>query len=182
MRIGRDISKKRRYLNDRGVTMVETVVAFVVLMIILAIIYSAIAFCSTLRMRAQDSSKVAAEFERELYNADNQEGLDESAVSTINGDKLVVSNYVTDNNIPLFFLTVNTDETSKNNLGQEYYNALTATAPDAAAQEQLEIAKKAYRLSMYWIEAKTFVYNAGDNPEKIIVPKAIQFIHKLDRP
>ena len=182
MRSSGDISKKRRYMNDRGVTMVETVVAFMVLMIILAIIYSVIAFCSTLRMRAQDSNRVAAEFERELYNADNQEGLDESKASTLNGDRLLVSNYVTKDNTPLFFLTVNIDETSQSNLGEDYYNALIASAPDGATDQQKSELENAKKLSMYQIEAKTFVYNLGENTEKIIVPKAIQFIHKLDRP
>lgn len=154
--------------NNRGVTMVETLVAFAVLMIIFAILYTVVSFCVTLRMRAHDTSQAIQTFSREMYNKDNEVGKNTS-------NHIAIKNYSTTGNVPLFYLSLSED-TSKENMGDAYYNkAFPATGEGTV--EELD-------LSLLNIDAITYVYlpgtgeNAEDNELKIIVPKAIQFIHK----
>ena len=58
------------FKNNRGSTMIETVVSFVVLMIVLAVLYSMVRFSSELRMRAVDSSTVQNSFNEQIYRSD----------------------------------------------------------------------------------------------------------------
>lgn len=67
----------KKHLDNRGTTMVETLVAFVVLMIILAIIYSAFVYCSKLRMKATDIDVINQKFNAEIYKDDNKINTDE---------------------------------------------------------------------------------------------------------
>ena len=53
--------------NNSGASMVETIVAFTVLVIIFALMYQMISFCSTLRMKAADMETVLKTFNSELY-------------------------------------------------------------------------------------------------------------------
>ena len=48
-----------KYPDNKGNTMFETIVAFFILTIILALIFQMIAFCGQLRMKAADTSKAA---------------------------------------------------------------------------------------------------------------------------
>ena len=70
MRIGLHFVKgmKRKLKENKGTTMVETIVAFVVLTIILVALYRMIMFSSELRMRATDMSNIMKEFNTELYS------------------------------------------------------------------------------------------------------------------
>ena len=53
--------------NNLGTTMVETLVSFVVLMIVLAALYAMFRFSANLRMRAIDTANVRTEFNGEIY-------------------------------------------------------------------------------------------------------------------
>ena len=70
MMIRRINKPNMRYMNDRGSTMIETVISFVVLMIVLAALYSMVRFSSELRMRAVDSSTVQNNFNEQIYRSD----------------------------------------------------------------------------------------------------------------
>ena len=55
--------------NNKGSTMVETLVAFVVLFMVLASLYSIVAFSSELYMKSVDSSRLQQRFYREIYKS-----------------------------------------------------------------------------------------------------------------
>ena len=56
--------------NNKGTTMVETLVAFVILIIILGMIYGIIHFCSIMRLNAEDMNKKINTFSGEIYSND----------------------------------------------------------------------------------------------------------------
>lgn len=69
---------KKCISNNKGSTMVETLVAFVVLSIILLIIYRTVVFCSELKMKTVDTNKVIDKFNSEIYK--DTDKLDESEI------------------------------------------------------------------------------------------------------
>lgn len=166
--------------DNRGVTMVETLVAFTVLMIVLGILYGILSVCNILRMRAQDTNQAVIEFGREMYNKQNSEG-----ENTAN--HIAITSYETKDNQPLFYLSVS-DETAKENFGTagETYWDITHPDLEGASQEAQNAANAQLQelwLSMYNIEAVTYVYLPSSDGEasKIIIPKAVKFVHKEDR-
>ena len=58
-------------LNNKGTTMVETLVAFVVLMIVLLALFKMVTFSSQLKMRSIDTSRVLQVFNQEIYKNNN---------------------------------------------------------------------------------------------------------------
>ena len=101
--------------NNKGTTMVETVVSFVVLVIILAVIYQMIAYCSELRMKAEDVDKMTRNVNKALYK---------STVSK-ETDLVEAKPYVTDAKVkdgtevikgPLFYMEVDTEKTNSANV------------------------------------------------------------------
>ena len=63
-------NKKLNILNDNsGSTMVETLVAFVILLVVLAALYGMVRFSTNLRMRAVDSADVRNSFCKEIYKS-----------------------------------------------------------------------------------------------------------------
>ena len=92
----------KRIHNNKGTTMVETLVAFVVLMIILAIIYSAISFCARLRMKATDVDSITESFNAEIYKDD----------SKINPDEVSFESYSEqEGKGPVFYLVLDYENT-----------------------------------------------------------------------
>lgn len=68
---------KRRISGDnRGTTMVETLVSFVVLMIVLAALYGMIRLSSNLRMRAVDTANIRTSFNAEIYKKNPSSNVD----------------------------------------------------------------------------------------------------------
>ena len=170
----------RGYKDNRGVTMVETLVAFTVLMIVLGIIYGILSVCNTLRMRAQDTSQAVIDFGREMYNSQNTEGENPE-------HHISIKSYITEDNQPLFYLAVSS-ETSKDNFGEAGETYWETVNPDleGASQSDMDAASQnlqKFWLSMYNIEAITYVYlpDSDGKESKIIVPSAVKFIHKEDR-
>ena len=84
-RFGRNILKKRfiqrKYINalsdNRGTTMIETLVSFVVLAIILAALYGMIRLATNMRIRAMDSESLTSTFNSEIYKNTDLNGVDE---------------------------------------------------------------------------------------------------------
>jgi len=154
------IFKNNSVRNNRGTTMLETLVAFTVLMVIMSVLYSIIAFCSELQMSAMDTGRIMKRFDTEIYNTKNLDVPNTSTqgvkvISTPESD-LVIKKYTTDkgNQQPLFYLKVSS-KTSSRNIGYTgvYHKPL----------------------SLSQIEATTYAYKGE---EKDIVPKAIVFTHK----
>lgn len=58
---------KKRIMNNDGSTMLETIVAFTVLMIVLGLLYKMVVFSSDLRMKASDTANVRSSFNEQLY-------------------------------------------------------------------------------------------------------------------
>lgn len=170
----------RGYVDNRGVTMVETLVAFTVLMIVLGIIYGILSVCNTLRMRAQDTNQAVIDFGREMYNNQNTEGVNQE-------HHISIKPYVTEDNQPLFYLAVS-NETSKDNFGEAgegYWKTINPNLENAS-QDMIDSSNQEIQklwLSMYNIEAVTYVYlpDSDVKASRIIVPSAVKFIHKEDR-
>ena len=68
--IFKKISEKRQ----KGSTMVETLVSFVVLFLVLASLYGIVAFSSELYMRSVDTSRLTQKFYKEIYKKDQYIG------------------------------------------------------------------------------------------------------------
>ncbi len=171
---------RKSIMNDRGSTMVETLVSFVVLMIILTIITGMVVFCSKLRMRAEDTARAMTEFNAQMYNTQNisprMVTADESAhvdSKEYNENNIRIKSYVTGKQVekdesdkvisstpvPVFYLV--TPESEKNTSSEEYGKDF---------------------LSLYNIEADSYAYISDDSEyEGYLLPKAIRFIHKNDR-
>ena len=61
--------KLHMVMNNKGTTMLETVVSFLVLMIILGALYSTVRFSSELSMRAVDTGNISNEFNSLVYKS-----------------------------------------------------------------------------------------------------------------
>lgn len=107
MEIDYMINKKRiSVLNNRGTTMLETLISFLVLVIVLAALYSMIRFSSNLRMRAIDTANVKNEFNQEIYK------------TSVDNSKVQSYYYIgknADDNITMFSLKPDMEKTAKNN-------------------------------------------------------------------
>ena len=71
---------RKKCLNNKGTTMIETIVAFVVLVIILLIIARIVTYCSNLRMKAVDTNSIIRDFNSEIYKAPDK--IDTNEVTT----------------------------------------------------------------------------------------------------
>ena len=71
--MGMGIHRKRvniKGIGNEGSTMIETVVSFVVLVMVLAGLYGVVLFSSNLYMKSVDTSRLQQRFYRELYKKD----------------------------------------------------------------------------------------------------------------
>ena len=147
--------KKKLHIDNRGNTMFETLVAFVVLAIILAIVYQMIAFCGEMRMKAADTDVVINEFNQNIYK------------KNIPADKIEVKDRHNEDGIsgPQFYLRVS-DKTSTANMK----NVNDYVVGDA------------YRLRMDYLGAKSLMPSEQIRnkieEEKIVTPKAVQFYYR----
>ncbi len=94
---------QKSFKENRGSTILETVISFVVLMIVLASLIAMVRFATELRMRAIESSRVQSEFNDQLYKADGDM------------DNVQKYNYVAKNgidNATVFTLKLNKDKTN----------------------------------------------------------------------
>ena len=103
IKIGKDTMR-----SNRGSTMVETLVAFVVLMIVFAALYGMVRFSANLRMRAVDTANVRDSFNTEIY----KKSIDDMAM-------VDVHRYIGDTDQDrrtMFMLQLDKDKTSPANL------------------------------------------------------------------
>ncbi|MCR5214204.1 MAG: prepilin-type N-terminal cleavage/methylation domain-containing protein [Eubacterium sp.] len=92
--------------NDKGNTMLETLVAFVVVMIVLAIIYNMLSFSNNMRLEAIDIRNAEEEFEAELY----KKSPDTSKISIKN--YTLKENSDTGNIMPVFVMKLDEEKTN----------------------------------------------------------------------
>ena len=155
-----DSSKNKRISSNKGNTMVETLVAFTVLMIVLGLLYTVIAFCTTLRMRSADTGRIMTAFSREIY-AKNPEA---SLVDVKHYDTVKDGS---GKRIPLFYMQLDTEKTSKDNFGP------TATDSQLAGYA-------AKRIGFYNFTATSYEYKPSDaeKEEKLIIPSVLDVEYK----
>ena len=139
--------------NNKGTTMLETLVAFTVLMIITGILYGIIAFCSELKISAADTNRAMETFSREIYK--------DNPSSEIVDVKECTKTYVKD------------DSTGK--YKSFFYLQLSDTTDSANLPLDPQPTKE---IALEDIQAKTFRYK--EENYKGVVPKVIAFIHKKD--
>ena len=160
---------KIKYLDNKGNTMFETIVAFFVLTIILAIIFQMISFCGQLRMSAADTSKVLDDFNKDMYKSEIKTDGSLTTKKTVGSIEVTPRTDAESNKGPLFYLTLS-DDTKPENL-------MTGNVSDYQGNS--------YRLRLTNIHANSLVSNhsiLGDyknGKNNIIVPKALQFYHRI---
>ena len=153
---------KKKKVDNMGNSMVETLVAFTVLLIILALLYQMIAFCSTLRMKATDMENVMKTFNTELYRTGEFPA--DGPVRKYTYSSLSVS----DGPVLYFSVDRNMTDTSLNGVAQS---------------EGVTTVNERNRLKFTDISLECFAYNPDDEVIKngnLIAPKAIMFVHKKE--
>ena len=132
--------------------MLEIMVAFVVLMVIMAVLYGIIAFSSTLKMQATDMSNSMKTFSKEVYNENNE---DESS-------KIDVRKIET---------TIDVENNAKDSL---FYLVLDEEmSADAISEDDKNV-----QISLFQFNAITYSYKDDENLR--IKPQSMEFVHKKD--
>ena len=146
-------------LNNQGSTMMETLVSFVVLMIVLAALYTMVHFAMELKMRADDSARVRATFNAEVYKenpANNVKIIEYKGISA--GD-----------NKTMFTLKLS-EETNPKNINIDYDGNSWEDIPDA---DKADITKS---IRLPRIDATGYVSTDPlVSSEKIATPKVLMF-------
>ena len=136
--------------DDKGTTMMETLVAFVVLMIILVALTRMIFFSSELRMRAMDTGRLMQTFNKELY-------------SNSELDKVSVVKYVTEN--------VQYEDTNK---GPLFY-----IVPEKKNSEGKDVDLWVSDINAYSY-TYDMSKDSNASSENLAIPKALVFVHEKD--
>ncbi|MBR1772957.1 MAG: hypothetical protein IJ749_03575 [Eubacterium sp.] len=153
----RKLTKKIKYLDNKGNTMFETIVAFFILTIILALIYQMISFCGELRMKAADTSQVYDEFNQDMYRKDVT-----VSGSSIDATKRSSSDAM---NGPLFYIELSEETSDANMKTNNVSDFIVASRTD-----------NPYRLKMKNLHAYSLVSNDSRIDEmELVTPKAVQF-------
>ena len=134
--------------------MVETLVAFVVLVLILLMINQIIIFCSDLKMKTQDTDRIIGSFNTEIYK---KTGVDSSEVGVTD------YRYITGKG-PVFYITLDTA-----NAEMMTYNVKdTDDSKDYSS----------FKLRMNNVFAKGYKSNNDlIDSEKLVTPKALCFYY-----
>ncbi|MBP3233973.1 MAG: hypothetical protein J6M65_06080 [Eubacterium sp.] len=90
------------YNNNSGSTMVETLISFVVLVIVFAALFGMIRFSSNLRMRAIDTADVREKFNDEIYKSGNKNDVEIH-------EYFGAHSTIADNSDTMFYLKLNVD-------------------------------------------------------------------------
>jgi len=151
--------KKKKFFSDnKGTTMMETVLAFTVLMIIIGILSQIVFYSSKLRMKAADEAEVNDIFNKEIYSQDGNYNKVNKKPWRVDG--------LEPGKGPYLYLTLNKEDTNSlnyQNIPEEYRNR---------------------RIQLSSIEMDCFSFDPEDSmitDNGITVPKAVTFVHKNDR-
>lgn len=167
----RKLMRKIKYPNNKGTTMFETIVAFFILTIILALIYQMIAFCAQLRMKATDTGAVLEKFNEDMYREDIKTDGSLTSETTVGSIKVIPRSSDSTGELsgPLFYLTLSSD-TKDDNLG--------------GGKKVSDYQTTSYRLRLTNLHANSLISNdsrIGDVTEgknNIVTPKALQFYYR----
>ena len=137
--------------NNNGSTMIETLVAFLVLMIIMAILMHMINYCFQLEMKSVDTDTVFARFNTELYKP----------LDAVNSEEVSAQKIETDENLgPVFYLMIDTDKTDMTR------NKIQNGTTDY----------EKYKIGLYSISAKSYKsVNGMIASENLVTPQALIF-------
>lgn len=137
--------------NNNGSTMVETLVSFVVLVIILAILMRMVDYCYRLQMRAIDTDRVFSSFNEELYKP----------IDKIDTDEVTAREIKTDENLgPVFYLMLDTGNTKMLD------NNVKDNATDYTN----------FKIGLYDIKGNSYSsVNSMIEDEKLVTPQALLF-------
>lgn len=137
--------------NNNGTSMIETLVSFVVLVIILAILMHMVNYCFNLQMKAADTDTVFNKFNAELYKP----------VDKIDTHEVSAKEIKTNENLgPVFYLMVDTDKTS-----------MDQNVKDPTGTDYLS-----YKLGLYNIKVNSYKsVNGLIESEKLVTPQALLF-------
>ena len=149
---------KKSRSSNKGITMVETLVAFVVLTIIFVLIYKIVFFCAQMKMKTQDVDNVIAEFNQEIYKSS---GPDAAKVEQKNYSVVAAQG-------PVFYLTLDTDKTD---MAKNVNDTVTPYDDQSNAEY--------YKLPLYDVVATSYKSkNALIEQEQLLTPKVIRFRKK----
>ena len=153
MKTGRVNKKKRILLDNKGTTLVESLVAFAILTIVMLMLYGMVRISMNLRMRAVDTSNLQSSFNAEIYKTNPSSDVE-------------VYNYIgkrATDHLPMFTLKLS-DTTSDKNLlvGGE--------------SSGVDRSKYSTSITIPNIDGKAYVSTASIiNEENLIAPKVIMF-------
>ena len=149
-RIENRISSSLR--NNKGTTMMETIVAFVVLVVILLALTRIIMFSSELRMRAMDTGRIMQTFNKCLYSNELKTGTSFDKVTKEHYDSSSAKNSQAGGGVkgPLFYIK---PENNNVELWVTDINAFSYTYNET---------------------------DPSVNTENLTIPKVIMFVHESD--
>ena len=153
--------------SNEGSTMIETLVSFVVLMIVIAALYGMVRFSSNLRMRAIDTANVRSEFNSQIYN--NNPG------TTIESYYYIGENTKNDSErTPMFYLMVDTSTgaTSSKNLDT------SSTSDEVSESIKSQFAESSKKKAIKLNDINAVGYVSTDSritDENLVPPKVLVF-------
>ena len=148
----------RKKNKNKGSTMVETLVSFVVLFVVLAGLYGIVSFSSELYMRSVDTSRLHQKFYSEIYRF-SFGPVGETTTVNYDSELIGYKDYTPGTNGENYaglFLVVDDTKTDPNNYANK------------------QAIKDAY-ISLSRIGATGFFCIDDDNNENLVLPKAIHF-------
>ena len=175
--------KHNRRLDNKGSTMVETLVSFVVLSIVLLALFKMVSFSSQLRMRAVDTATVRGEFNQEMYKNLGVALPDKTSKITGHGlQDVEVKYYVgaadTDASLKKkasFVLILDEKDASKDETVGTEIDKNFGTGVSVDSEKMTKIKKQ---VTMPYINAIS--YTSTDSrleEEQLVVPKALRFMY-----
>lgn len=149
--------------NNGGSTMVETLVSFVVLVIVLAALYGMIRFSTNLKMRAIDTASVRESFNEEIYKTGNKKDVEVHEY---------IGEHSTDDSDTMFYLKVNMDP------GKTDHSNLDPNSSELSEELRVKFIKS---ISMPNIDATGMVStDSRISEEKLAPPKVLSFEYNKD--
>lgn len=146
--------------SDSGASMIETIVAFTVLLVIFALMYQMISFCSILRMKAADMESVLKTFNTELYRTGDFP--DDGEVKKHTYSSLSVSDG------PVLYFSLDTDATNQEANG--YHDSEGIGKDNTLTRLKLTD----INLECYTYDPEADIIKSGN----LTAPKVTTFVHK----
>lgn len=148
------------YSNNEGSTMVETLISFVVLVIVFAALFGMIRFSSNLRMRAIDTADVRESFSDEIYKSGDKNNVEIH-------EYIGAHSNIADNSDSMFYLKLNVDE------GKTDCTNLDVNSDDLTNELRVKFIKS---IAIPNVDAKGLVSkDPRISEEKLAPPKVLKY-------